>query len=93
MATDGPQPQGRPCEEVLGRDEDQWSRVVNGAEQAPDQSHVMVERQPRNAQLREPSLGGHDGFQRRALGHEVKVSERHRPGLHRGARRELDERQ
>ena len=55
VAGDGPQPERRPGQEVLGGDEHQRPGVGGRAQQAADEPHVVVQRQPRDAGRRAPS--------------------------------------
>ena len=67
--------------------------MVHGEQQAADEPHVVVQRQPGDAALPERALLGDVGVDRGKIREHVRVSERDRLGLHRGSGRELDERQ
>jgi hypothetical protein len=91
MAGDRPQPEPRSGQEVLGRDEDQRTRVVDREEKTADQAHVVVEGQPRNAELREAALGWEEHLERLELRHQVGVREGNRLRVGGRARRELNQ--
>jgi hypothetical protein len=75
VARDRPQPQRRAGQEVLRRDEDQGAGVVHREEQAADETHVVVERQPGHTALREEVRGRQQRLEGRELGHQVPVRE------------------
>ena len=92
MARDRAQPERRARQKQLGRNQHQRIGPIDAAQQAADEPHVVMQRQPRDADLPLRAARRHHLVDGVELRHQVRLRERYRLGIDGRPRRELDER-